>query len=316
MNNIRFLVTGVAADIGLGIGRILRDEYPDAFLLGVDVDEDNPSMFYFDEFMAAPYAGDFDYVDFIKETVQKFSIQIIIPTSEAEIDIFWRLGLVQILEDMNVHVLILNQNIVDVALDKYQTFLFLKESGFNYPWTFLADDYSNIKSETFPMISKPRSGQGSKNIHILYSIGDLEKTDNTKSYIVQELLSDPKSEYTCCVFGSNGSYRSIAFNRTLKGGFTYSGKVVENKAIDNYIESIARALNLEGSVNLQLRLTERGPVLFEINPRFSSALVFRHKLGFKDLIWTVENITSGLVSEYQKPKVGIRFCRGITEYIF
>ena len=47
-------------------------------------------------------------------------------------------------------------------------------------------------------------------------------------------------------------------------------------------------MNLKGSINVQLRITEEGPMIFEINPRFSSTAFMRHKLGFSDVNWAVK----------------------------
>jgi len=58
--------------------------------------------------------------------------------------------------------------------------------------------------------------------------------------------------------------------------------------IGELLEAIAIAANLEGPLNVQLRLTSEGPRVFEINPRFSGTVMMRHRLGFRDLVWTIE----------------------------
>ena len=68
-------------------------------------------------------------------------------------------------------------------------------------------------------------------------------------------------------------------------------------------------------MNIQLRLTDDGPIVFEINPRLSSTLVFRDMLGFKDLEWWIQSKTKQKISSYNKPKAGTLFYRGISEYI-
>ena len=47
-------------------------------------------------------------------------------------------------------------------------------------------------------------------------------------------------------------------------------------------------LNLNGSINIQLRLTKNGPRVFEINPRFSSTALMRHRIGFSDVLWAID----------------------------
>lgn len=309
------LVTGVAGDVGFSIGRILRSHYPDAFLMGSDVNEDNPAKICFDQFVKSPYANSENYKNFILELIEKFSINLVIPTGETEINAFWRLKLVQTLRQRNVKVLILDERIIETCLDKYKTYEFLKKSGLNYPKTILAIDANRLPSNQFPMILKPRFGQGSKEVEIVTSLDDISPKLQTDHYLVQELLSDEDQEYTCCVFADAGCYRSIILKRKLKEGFTVSGEVTEDQAIEDYIVSISKALNLQGSMNLQLRMTTRGPVLFEINPRFSSTVMFRDKLGFSDLLWSIQQVLGIAVSDYKPPKAGIKFYRGIAEYI-
>ncbi len=73
---------------------------------------------------------------------------------------------------------------------------------------------------------------------------------------------------------------SILILRQLGAGVTVYDGVVADSQIKKLCIDIAVALELTDSINVQLRLTRRGPVVFEINSRFSSTIVFRHKLGF------------------------------------
>ena len=40
-------------------------------------------------------------------------------------------------------------------------------------------------------------------------------------------------------------------------------------------------------MNIKLRITKSGPLIFEINPRFSFTLLMRHRFRFCDLLWTL-----------------------------
>ena len=73
-------------------------------------------------------------------------------------------------------------------------------------------------------------------------------------------------------------------------------------------ESLGRVLHFKGSLNVQFRLTDRGCVAFEINPRFSSTVYFRHCFGFKDVLWTLD-LFEGKAIHYThvyKKGVGVR----------
>ena len=189
---------------------------------------------------------------------------------------------------------------------------FLKNNSIQCPWTIKAEQGLPPK---LPCIFKPRSGQGSKRFEIVKDNARAEELLHSSGYIFQELLLPDDQEYTCGVFRSKaGELRIILMNRTLSGGLTGKGKVVENKEIESYVRIIAEALDVEGAINMQLRMTATGPVLFEINPRLSSTVVFRHKLGFEDLLWVMEDIANLPIRKYNKPKTGTQFYRGLSEY--
>ena len=129
-------------------------------------------------------------------------------------------------------------------------------------------------------------------------------------------IDNIEGEYTCCVFrSSKKELRSIIFKRILYGGYTSYGKVVENKNISNLIEEISKKLDLRGSINIQLRMKKNKPYVFEINPRFSSTVLFRHMLGFNDLIWSIEDTIGIDISPYVNDNVGKEFFKGFAEYI-
>ena len=80
-------------------------------------------------------------------------------------------------------------------------------------------------------------------------------------------------------------------------------------------EQVADALDLEGAINIQLRIDNGEPVIFEINPRFSSTVGFRHRLGFTDGIWAIEARLGLEIADYTPPAAGTRIERVAQEVI-
>jgi carbamoyl-phosphate synthase large subunit len=76
--------------------------------------------------------------------------------------------------------------------------------------------------------------------------------------------------------------------RRLVGGFTGWAKVIDDEEIRRQCTHLADSLELRGSINVQLRVTDRGPRIFEINPRFSSTVLMRHKMGYQDVVWVLK----------------------------
>jgi len=126
--------------------------------------------------------------------------------------------------------------------------------------------------------------------------------------IFQEWIVGDEEEYTCGLFRSvSGEIRTMILRRRLHEGRTVCGTVEENPAIEALLSALAKALNLRGSINVQLRLRDGVPYVFEINPRFSSTVRFRHQLGFSDLLWSVQDVAGHLLSDYVPPRAGLRF---------
>jgi carbamoyl-phosphate synthase large subunit len=84
--------------------------------------------------------------------------------------------------------------------------------------------------------------------------------------------------------------------------------VIEDKATSLMCQLIAQGLDLRGSMNIQLRLTDMGPRVFEINPRFSSTVLMRHRIGFSDVLWALDEAegASVIFPEISRDKVIVR----------
>jgi len=310
---LRVLVTSIGGEIGFSIARILHQEYKDLFLLGCDVKDDNIGQVLCDEVIISPYADTKDYKNFILNTIKKYNIDIVIPVSDLEVKTFWKDNLMQdkIIASKTI---IVDKNTVELSMDKFHTINFLKKHHLPFPETILANQ-TDLTQINYPVIIKPRFGQGSKNIKEVYFKDEFPKNCLNNEYIIQELLSTTQKEYTCCVFSNNQKIRNIIMKRTLVCGRTGYGEVVENEEIKQYVLDISKKLHLKGSINLQLRVTNRGPVLFEINPRFSSTVMFREKLGFRDLIWSIQEKMGEDLHDYICNNSGIKFFRDSQEYL-
>lgn len=307
---INILVTGCGGDFGLNVGRILKLTDLASMLVGVDMLTQHAGGMVFDTCEVVERADHQNYFQNLSSIVKRYAIQLIIPTSEAEIRAFFNKDYLDDFE--GVPLILPSKRAIEVGLDKLKTAEFLKESKLSYPWTSLAKE----KPKEVPCIIKPRFSQGSKNVFIVEEeFVDYYRKKHPDS-IWQELLLPDDQEYTCGLYRTkHKAVRTIVFRRSLQGGFTGSGEVIKNATIEKLLNSIAEKLNLEGSINVQLRLTEKAPVVFEINPRFSSTVMFRHLLGFEDVVWAIRERQNLSIDKYKPPPVGTLIFRGSKEYI-
>lgn len=175
-----------------------------------------------------------------------------------------------------------------IGADKLATCRWLEEHGFNFPRYAPPEDLPAIErlvaACNFPLIAKPRRGKGAQGLTPIRSPSDLACIQH-RDYVLQETLGDDDSEYTAgCFSDRDGRVRGvIVLRRRLSHGTTFRAEAGAFAEVRAEAERIAAALRPTGPCNVQLRLTPRGPVCFEINVRFSGTAPVRARLGFNDV---------------------------------
>ena len=312
MNELKtILITRCAGDISQSIAKILKMEYQDIKVIGCDTHDKHAGHFIFDNCFVVPDVQAKDYMKAVEKLVNQYKPDVIIPMSEAELRFYYKN---KIFEIAGVHLIMPNSESFRVGDDKSLTQEFLKKNDLPHAWTIKVSDG---RPQEFPCILKDVSGRGSKQIEIIQETDFDKYKDYGSQFIFQEYLLPDNEEYTCGLFRSKtGEIRTMIINRVLSYGYTGYGELVNNKLISDLLKLIAEKLDLVGSINVQLRLTDKkGPVVFEINPRFSSTVFFRHVLGFKDVIWTINDFFDKPLGEYNPVKPGAKIYKGWQEYI-
>ncbi len=311
-NKINVLVTGCGGDIGQSIGKILNEYDLVDNLYGCDISDKNAAQFIYPNFFIGLSCKDINYCKNLEKIVLEKKIDLIIPISEPELRFFTNEKISAI---GNSNLIISSLEARKVGFDKLNTANFLKKEGLPYPVTFAIESVDEIVN--FPVILKSRTGSGSSDVSIVKDIDTLTFMKNRNpDFIVQEYLDGDNGEYTCGVFRSKkGVIRTIIIKRELMGSQTGYGEIIDNLEIDSLLYKIAEKLNLNGSINVQLRITSKGPVVFEINPRFSSTIRFRHLFEFKDLEWSIEDKLNIPISNYTPNSIGKKLYKGFNEYI-
>lgn len=306
----KILVTGCGGDIGFGIGRLLKKMNVVENVIGCDIHDDHPGRSIFEKCYVVEEIGP-AYIESMMHVVEKEKIDLIIPASELEIRHLYQ----QRFYGKKELFLTANEKSLEIGFDKLSTVKMLEGAGLPYPWT---QEVKCGNPERVPCIIKARDGRGSKDIFIVREYSEVQ--DFASKYpeaIWQEYLEPEDEEYTCGIYGCrNGELRTIIMKRKLVGGCTGSGVCLYNQEIDQLLKQVADALELNGSINVQLRLTKKGPVIFEINPRFSSTVIFRSLMGFQDLLWSLQARAGKQEDSYICESVGIKFYRVYNEVIF
>jgi carbamoyl-phosphate synthase large subunit len=293
----RILITGIGGDIAQGVATILRENRPEIQLFGVDVHAQHGGHLFVDHISLIPSASASDYLDMLKKMVIEHNIDAVILMSEPELNVsFPFLELAS-----GVKWITAGAKVVDAGLDKFKTIEALIDIRVPVPWTTLVGSGYPI---AYPCILKNRTGSGSRAVFVVKNSVDADYL--VKRYpdaIFQELLEPDNREVTCAVYRrKDGEVSTLLMLRRLTGGFTGWAKVIKHDAATEMCEKIAKGLDLQGSMNIQMRLTEKGPRVFEINPRFSSTVLMRHRLGFSDVLWAIDEAEGKLINFPEIPK--------------
>lgn len=285
----KFLITGAHGDIAISIYRIIKEKYKEKCSIdGVDILSDGPGDFVFSKVFKSPNPKEKKYNIFFKKLAIQYNL--IIPTTEVELKYFSKKKNTSLIKKFPI--LINSSNIIKTFLNKVSTQNFLKKNDI-YPTKFSLP-LNKIKKYSKPFFLKKIFGSGNKNYQIIDSKEKFKKLSKLKKneWMAQEYLNHKYEEYTCALIKIEKFISTIILKRKLNGGLTYYAELVKNKEIQNTLEKMAKKIDLKGCINIQLKIYNNRVVIFEINPRISSTVMIRHKLGFKDCIWWIEYFLS------------------------
>ena len=285
------LITGIGGDIAQGVATILRTHWPACRLYGTDTHEQHGGRLFVDEFCILPPATDPGYAGAVRDLIESRQIDVFLPMSEPELGV-----LQQFMEELGPSRCVFSgPSVIAAGLDKLATAEALQAAGLPAPWTIAVGRGEPL---SYPCILKNRFGSGSRAVFTVHDKTEAAYlAERYPQAIYQELLEPADREVTCAVYRTrDGRTASLLMLRRLTGGFTGWARVIEDAETSRMCETLAEKLDLRGSMNVQLRLTGHGPRVFEINPRFSSTVLMRHRLGFSDVVWAFEELQGQSVS--------------------
>lgn len=302
MKKRRILVTAVSGDIANGILKILRDAGEEE-LYGCDVNEIAVGMDQVNVFWQSRFAVDSEYIREILEKCRLYKITHLIPVNEREIEAISNQR--HQFDQAGIRVLIQSEEILEICLDKYRTMEFLKKNGIQVPDTYIQPDKIPWKNGD-SYVLKPRKSNGSKDIRMIHNRNDIDQSD-LSDVLIQKYLDG--EEYTVGIFRQGEATNIISFKRVLRAGYSYRVELADEPQLSRLAEKVADLFKLEGYINIQLRKQGGRYYIFEINPRISGTVRFRHMLGYDDVLWWLDMADGRNAPQYRNrynKAVGIR----------
>jgi carbamoyl-phosphate synthase large subunit len=266
------LITAASRRVPLvhGFQRALRQSLDGGFVIVTDVNPLSPAVYAADRAFRVPLATEPGYIDAILEIAVADDVRLVVPTIDDELVLFGEAA--GRFAANGVLVAASSSGTAAVCNDKYETCRLLQRHGIGAAASWLPDELPD--EPTFPLFVKPRHGRGGVGA---FSIRDARELEFFLKYvtdpIVQEYLDGP--EFTIdmlCDF--SGHPLSIVPRRrdVIRAGVMDRGCTLKDSKLIALAEACAAALPFVAAVNIQCRIVDGEPIVFEINPRFSGGI--------------------------------------------
>jgi len=264
-----------------------------------DVNPLSPAVHAADRAYRVPLASDPGYFDEVLQIAVAERVNLVIPTIDDELP-----GFADVREQFEANGISVAVSPFETTLicnDKFATCQTLRDSGVTAAATWLPGGLP--EKFTFPLFVKPRLGRGGVGA---FPIRDRRQLDFFVDYVddavVQEYLDGP--EYTIdmlCDF--SGRPLSIVPRErvVIRAGVIDRGRTVKDARLIDLAAACARAMRFAGAINIQCRVVDGHPVVFEINPRFSGGIPLTIESG-ADFPRMLVEIAAGRTV---KPTIGV-----------
>ncbi len=289
---------------------------------------------YADKSVISPLIYDDNYIPFLLNYCKENKIDILI--SLFDIDLLMLAKHKEDFKQIGTNVIVSDEEFISVCNDKWKTYLFLKENGFNVPKTYLsigevmgAVDAGILK---YPIIVKPRFGCGSiamsvaedemsllyyfsrntravKNTYLKYESDSVDD-----KIIFQEFLHG--QEYGVdCINDLNGNFVNAIVKRKLamRAGETDIAETVDCPQIYETVKKLAELSKHIANVDMDVFLVDGKPYVLEMNARFGGGYPFSHVAGC-NLPEAIVKWVSGddVPREMLSSRIGVRTYKELT----
>jgi carbamoyl-phosphate synthase large subunit len=126
----------------------------------------------------------------------------------------------------------------------------------------------------YPVVVKPRTGSGSRDISVVMSAAELKAVEPSADFIIQEYL--PGEEYSIDML-ADADGRVVAsvprVRARVDSGVSVAGRTLHDRELEQLGSDVVTAIGLPFIANVQVRRDhDDQPALLEVNPRAPGSL--------------------------------------------
>jgi carbamoyl-phosphate synthase large subunit len=269
---IRVLVTGAGGPAAVSVIKSLELD-PTVALLAADMDPWAAGLYLVppDARTLIPAGLDPDFASTVLARCTALGVHVLIPTVDAEMR-----PLAQTRAEFaaaGITLMLAPARALDLTLDKL-ALARCCEGQVRVPRTEPFDKDLDPHSWDYPVVLKPRTGSGSRDISVVASAGELADLERSEEFIVQEYL--PGEEYSIDVLCDTRSHVIAAVPRIrarVDSGVSVAGRTIHDPELERFGATVAGLTGLTYIANVQARRDVAGQAsLLEVNPRAPGAL--------------------------------------------
>jgi carbamoyl-phosphate synthase large subunit len=269
--NVRVLVTGAGGPAAIAVMKSLRSD-PSVTLVAADMDPWAAGLY-----LVPPAARTLipagltrGFADALLLRCVAMSIDVVIPTVDAELrPLSAARGRYA---EAGAELLLPSDRALAVTLDK----LALARNCADVVRVPRTESFDVVDpgSWAYPVIVKPRTGSGSRDVSLVTSAEALAAMARSADFIIQEWL--PGQEYSIDVLADRGGHVIAAVPRVrekVDSGVSVAGRTILDAELEQFGAAVVRCTGLTYIANVQCRRDRAGrPALLEVNPRAPGAL--------------------------------------------
>ncbi len=235
-----------------------------------DVNPLSPTVYVADRACQVPMATDAAYVDVLLAICARERIGLLIPTIDDELATL-SAAVPRFLE-RGVTVAVSPPDAAIACNDKYETARLLESRGIATAQTWLPGTLP--EPHPLPLFIKPRTGRGSIGAFPVRSERELAFfLDYVPDPVLQPFLEGPEFTIDVLCDFEGTPLAIVPRERTvIRAGVVDRGRTVNDSGLMALGMACARAIRAVGAINIQCRVVDGVPTVFEINPRFSGGI--------------------------------------------
>jgi carbamoyl-phosphate synthase large subunit len=235
-----------------------------------DINPLSPTVYTADRSYCAPLSTDDGYLEVIAGICAVEDVGLVVPTIDDELTVF--AGAVDRFAASGIRVAVSPLETTAICNDKLATCRRLAERGVPAVRTFLPSELPD--NPAFPLFVKPRVGRGGIGAFAVRSRRELDFfLDYVADPVVQTYLDGPEFTIDVLCDFSGEPLSVIPRERVvIRAGVVDRGRTVRDSRLMDLALACTSALRFAGPINIQCRVVDGRPVVFEINPRFSGGI--------------------------------------------